>query len=165
MDNCESKLKKYISEHNIRAEHLRFEKSLHSVQELLRVTGLPLEEITKTIIFTGGDNGERTHEMRQSAVAAMIPAMFRVSASRLKEAVGFDVEIAMPKEALERTGYPVGGMPCFGYDAMLIVDPKVLDREYVYTGGGSEFSIIKMATSEILKFSPIIKRVTGKKSN
>lgn len=155
MDNCEFKLKEFIKNNGIEAEHLHFERSLHSVQELLKATGLPLELITKTIIFT---SGEKT-------IAAMIPALFRVSASRLSEAIGFDVEIAMPKDAYERTGYPVGGMPCFGYPAIFIVDPKVLEKEYVYTGGGSEFSIVKIPTCEILKLNPKIVRITGKKSN
>jgi len=95
----------------------------------------------------------------------MIPAKFRVSASRLSEATGMQFELATPKETHERTGYPIGGMPCFGYDALLVVDPKVLEKEFVYTGGGSEFSIVKMPTIEILKFNPLVKRITGKKSN
>ena len=153
MEDGESRLKQFIKENNIKAEHMRFQESLHSVQQLLRVTGLPLELITKTMIF----KGEKT-------VAAMIPAAFHVSVSRLSQTVGFDVELANAKQAYELTGYPIGGMPCF-INALLVVDPKVFEKEFVYTGGGSEFSIVKIATAEILKLNPIVARITGKKSN
>ena len=60
----------------------------------------------------------------------------------------------------------IGGVPCFGYDAILVVDPKVFEKEFVYTGGGSEFALVRISTKEILKTrNPIIKKITGKKSN
>lgn len=73
--------------------------------------------------------------------------------------------VATPEEAYKRTGYPVGGMPCFGYDAILMVDTKIFENEYVYTGGGSEFSIVKISTKEIKKLNPIIEKISGKRSN
>jgi Cys-tRNA(Pro)/Cys-tRNA(Cys) deacylase len=96
----------------------------------------------------------------------MVPAKFRVSTERLGKVLGTEPpEMANPSEAFKRTGYPVGGMPCFGYDAILIIDPKVLEKEYVYTGGGSEFSIVKISAEELKKLNPIIQRISGKKSN
>ncbi|MFH0949540.1 MAG: YbaK/EbsC family protein [Candidatus Aenigmatarchaeota archaeon] len=156
MINEEEKLKKFIQDYSIEAEHLRFEESLHSVNDVIRVTGFDLKYITKTMIF----EGEKT-------VAAMVPAKFRVSVSKLTEATKIEnLELANVDEAYRRTGYPVGGMPCFGYDAILVLDPRVLENEYVYTGGGSEFSLVKIGTKEILKVkSSIIKKIIGKKSN
>lgn len=34
--------------------------------------------------------------------------------------------LATPGEILEKTGYPCGGTPSFGYQAMFLVDPKVM---------------------------------------
>ena len=100
-------------------------------------------------------------------IAAMVPAEFRVSVSRLTKATGIEnLELTNSKEAYEKTGYPVGGMPCFGYDAILVVDPKVLEKEYVYTGGGSEFSLVKISTEEIKRIAkPIVQNIRGNKSN
>lgn len=155
--NEEEKLKKFIKDNSINAEHIRYEKSLHTVQELLEVTGLDLELITKTMIFKG-EKGK--------TVAAMVPAKFRVSTTRLGGVLGSEPpEMANPNEAYKRTGYPCGGMPCFGYDAILIIDPKVLEKEYVYTGGGSEFSIVKISSAELRKLNPIIQKISGNKSN
>ncbi|VVB60077.1 Aminoacyl-tRNA editing domain protein [uncultured archaeon] len=155
--NEEEKLKRYIEDNRINAEHIRYQESLHTVQDLLKITGLDLERITKTMIFEG-KQGE--------TIAAMVPAKFRVSTTRLGEALESEPpEIANPDEAYKRTGYPCGGMPCFGYDAILIIDPKVLEKEYVYTGGGSEFSIVKISSVELKKLNPLIKRIYGNKSN
>jgi len=158
MINEEEKLKKYIKENSIRAEHLRFKESLHSVQDTLRVTGFDLNHITKTMIFKGPEG---------KVVAAMVPAKFRVSVSRLEEASGVEkLELTNPDEAYRITGYPVGGMPCFGYNAILVIDPKVLEKEYVYTGGGSELSLVKISTEEIKRITKtIVQRISGKKSN
>lgn len=155
--NEESKLKKFIETSGIKAEHIRYNESLHTVQDLLRVTRLDLELITKTMIFKG-EKGK--------TISAMVPAKFRVSTTRLRAVLGTEPpEMASPDEAYERTGYPCGGMPCFGYDAILIIDPKVLENEYVYTGGGSEYSILKISANELKKLNPIIQKISGNKSN
>ena len=153
----EDKLKKFVQDHRIIGEHKRYEKSLHTVQDLLDVTGLDIELITKTMIFKGKHG---------TIIAAMVPAKFRVSTKRLKKILELDdVEMLNPNETYKRTGYPVGGMPCFGYDATLIIDPKVLEKEYVYTGGGSIFSIFKISSDELKRLNPIIQKITGSKSN
>lgn len=157
MINEEEKLKKFIKDNGINAEHIKYEKSLHTVQDLLEVTGFDLELITKTMIFKNKEG---------NTIAAMVPAKFRVSSTRIGEVLKTEPpEMANPDEAYERTGYPVGGMPCFGYDSILIIDPKVLEKEYIYTGGGSEFSVVKISSEELKKLNPIIQRISGKKSN
>lgn len=157
MINEEEKLKKYIKEHDIKAEHLRFDKTLHTVQDTLNATGFPIELITKSMIFK--DNAGRT-------IVGMVSAEFRVSQSSLSKVLGAEVSFCSAEESYERTGYPVGGMPCFGYDAIVIMDPKILENEYIYTGGGSEFSLVKISVNEIKKIiNPIVKgRIRGNKS-
>jgi prolyl-tRNA editing enzyme YbaK/EbsC (Cys-tRNA(Pro) deacylase) len=59
--------------------------------------------------------------------------------------------MATPDEILEKTGYPCGGTPSFGYEAMFLVDPRVMEREVVYTGGGSETSLVKIGTEELVR--------------
>ncbi len=156
--NEEEKLKKFIVDNKIAAEHLHFESSLHTVKQCVDVSGFPIEQITKTMIFK---------ESQGKTIAAMVPAKFRVSVSRLVEASGFqNLELATLNDAYEITGYPAGGMPCFGYEAILVIDPIVLEQEYVYTGGGSEFSMAKISTSEITRIrNPIVHKIRGEKSN
>jgi len=162
MINEEEKLKQYIVEQGIEAEHIHFEESLHSVQDALRVSGFSLNNIIKTIVFKTSDG---------KVVAGIVPAEFRVSKSSLCAATGLEnLEVATFDEAYQLTGYPAGGTPCFGYEATFVADPKVFDLEYnqgyVYTGGGSEFALTKISTDEIKRISsPIIMKIRGNKSN
>ena len=113
------------------------------------MTGFDIDLVTKSMIFK--DDESRT-------VVGMVPARFRVSASGLGRILNCAPPVLVsPNEAYERTGYPVGGMPCFGYDAILVIDPWVTRKQFVYTGGGSEFSLVKISTDEIVRItSPII---------
>lgn len=155
--NEEDKLKKFAQDNEIIGEHIRYRKSLHTVKELLDITELDIELITKTMILKG---------KHRTIIAAMIPAKFRVSTKRLKKILELDeIKMMNSNEAYKKTGYPVGGMPCFGYKSTLIIDPKVLDKKYIYTGGGSIFSIFKISSEELKKFNPIIQKITGSKSN
>jgi Cys-tRNA(Pro)/Cys-tRNA(Cys) deacylase len=48
-------------------------------------------------------------------------------------------------EILELTGVPVGGVPYFGFKSVFLVDPKVAAQTYIFTGGGSPQSLLKIA--------------------
>jgi Cys-tRNA(Pro)/Cys-tRNA(Cys) deacylase len=50
---------------------------------------------------------------------------------------------------LEKSGYPAGGTPAFGYDAVFLMDPKVLENDKVYSGGGSEQALTLMSPEEM----------------
>ena len=158
MTNEEEKLKRFLKEHGIKAEHLRFGETLHTVQDTLRVAGAELKHVTKTMIFKGPDG---------KTVAAMVPAEFRVSVSCLSKATGLEkLELANADEAYGMTGYPVGGMPFFGYEAVLVIDPKVFEQDHIYTGGGSTFSLTRISTQELKRVAnPIVRRIRGHKSN
>jgi len=158
MINKESKLKVFIKKNGLSAKHFRFESSVHSVKETLNTTKIELSEIVKTIIFKS-EKGE--------VVAGVVPAAFRVSSSKLKKAVGADeLTLATKDEAYELTGYPAGGMPAFGYKAVFAMDTKVVENDFVYTGGGSEISLTKISTKELINLTnPVIKKIRGNKSN
>jgi prolyl-tRNA editing enzyme YbaK/EbsC (Cys-tRNA(Pro) deacylase) len=62
-----------------------------------------------------------------------------------------EVRIARPDEILGKTGYPCGGTPSYGYEARFLIDERVLQKEVVYTGGGSVNSLVKIKSSELVK--------------
>ena len=59
------------------------------------------------------------------------------------------VRIASNEEVLEKTGYPPGGVPSIGYEATFLIDQRVMEREFVYSGGGSIHSLLKINPIEI----------------
>src|SRR5260370_8200375 len=130
MDPYEEKLRSFIREHVIQAEHLSFDQSCHSVAEAARVVNASLDDIVKSIcLVDAGGN----------AIVVILKGKDRVSTSHVAEALSINPpRLATPKEILEKTGYPVGGTPSFGYQATFLIDPKVINKQMIFTCLGTK---------------------------
>ncbi len=142
MNPYDEKLIRYIRENRINAEHLRFDRSCHSVAEAADAVGGTPDDLVKNICMI--DSTDRI-------IVAIVKGADRASTSRTARALAVDtVRIAAPDEILERTGYPVGGTPSFGYPATFLVDPRVMEKDTVYSGGGSDHCLVKIAPRDLL---------------
>jgi Cys-tRNA(Pro)/Cys-tRNA(Cys) deacylase len=84
-------------------------------------------------------------------IVAILKGEDRIDKTKLQQESGIeDLKMATSEQVLEKTGYPAGGVPSFGFPAKFLIDKKVLEKEFVYTGGGSEFSLVKV-TPPILR--------------
>jgi Cys-tRNA(Pro)/Cys-tRNA(Cys) deacylase len=143
MSEYEAKLRAYIMEHGIDVRHLSFNQSTHSVEEASRAVGAEPQDFVKSICMITGDD---------DLVVAIVKGEDRASTSRVSKALGVEgVRVARPEEILEKTGYPVGGTPAFGYPATFLMDPRVMERDLVYSGGGSDTALMHMAPREMLR--------------
>ncbi len=141
MSGYEEKLKTYIKEHGVEAEHLTFNKSTHSVAEAAEAVGADPEDFVKSICMV---------TMGGRLIVAIVKGEDRASTKRVAKALDAPrPRVASPEEILELSGYPVGGAPAFGYEATFLIDPRVMEKERVYSGGGSETSLIYMSTAEM----------------
>jgi Cys-tRNA(Pro)/Cys-tRNA(Cys) deacylase len=141
MSSYDDKLRKYVAENGVNAEVISFEQSTHSVAEAAETVGAEPEDFVKSICMV---------TMGGKLVVAVVKGEHRASTSRVGKALGIPrPRIAEPDEILELTGYPVGGTPAFGYDAVFLMDPKVLEKEKVYSGGGSGNALTYMSTEEM----------------
>jgi Cys-tRNA(Pro)/Cys-tRNA(Cys) deacylase len=148
MSQFEDKLRAYIVENGVKAEVISFTHSTHSVAEAAAAVGAEPEDFVKSICMV---------TMGGKLVVAIVKGEHRASTSRVGKALGIPrPRIAEPGEILELTGYPVGGTPAFGYEATFLMDPKVLEKEKVYSGGGSGNALTYTSTEEM-------KRVNGAK--
>jgi len=139
----ESRLKNYMQENAINAEHLVFEECCHSVEEAARASGTTPEVFVKNICLID-DKG--------SLIVAIVRGKDNVSSSRVGKVLECDtVRAATPDEILSKSGYPCGGVPSFGYEAKFLVDSKVIEMEMVYTGGGSTYSLTRMLPEDLIK--------------
>lgn len=143
MREFEEKLRKIIEDKGIDAEHLSFERYCRSVAEAAMTVGAEPEDFVKSICMVGGDGG---------VIVAIVKGENRASASRVSKALGIErPRVASPDEILGLTGFPVGGIPGFGFEAQFLVDPRVLEKELVYLGGGSERSLVRMSPQELVR--------------
>ena len=143
MNTYEQRLRAYIQKQYIQAEHLSLDQPCHSVAEAARAVNASHEELVKNICLLDSDD---------QLITAIVKGEDRVSVSRIAKTLQREgLRLATPEEILEKTGYPCGGTPSFGYLATFLIDPKVMEREQVFTGGGSETSLVKIQTEELVR--------------
>ena len=141
MKQYEEKLKKYISERNILAEQLIFSKTCHSVQEAADAVDATPEDLVKNICMIDCNN---------NLIVAIVKGEDRVSTSRVGKVLNIETpRTANESEILEKSGFPCGGVPSFGYEATFIIDPRVMEKENIYTGGGSPYSLVRITSKEL----------------
>ena len=134
-------LKAFMQKNKIQGECLTFDKSCHSVEEAAQALHGSPEDFVKSICMVD-ENG--------SLIVAIVKGEDRASTSRVAKALQRErPSIASPEEVLEKTGYPVGGVPPFGFEALFLIDPKVMEADIVYGGGGSENSLVKISPQEL----------------
>jgi Cys-tRNA(Pro)/Cys-tRNA(Cys) deacylase len=139
----EERFKTFMKASGIDGDHLSFTRSCHSVAEAADAAGVTPGDFVKSICMIDETGG---------LIVAIVKGEDRASTSRVARALGRSaVRIATSGEVYDKTGYPCGGTPSFGYAAAFLVDPRVMEMEFVYMGGGSETSLVKIRPSEILR--------------
>lgn len=143
MDPFAQRFRAYLQDQQIQAEHLIFDKICHSVAEAAQAVNASTQDLVKSICLL--DSGGQV-------ITAIVKGDDRVSISRVARALQKEgLRLATPEEILVKTGYPCGGTPSFGYEALFLIDPKVMEREQVFAGGGSETSLVRIQTEELVR--------------
>jgi prolyl-tRNA editing enzyme YbaK/EbsC (Cys-tRNA(Pro) deacylase) len=143
MQHYEKKIKEYMNEKNIQAEHLSFMTSCHSVEDAASTVDASPEDFVKNICLMDAE---------KNLIVAIVKGEDRVSTKKIGKIL--DIErpiIATPQEILKKTGYICGGVPSFGYTATFLIDIRVMDKEMIFSGGGSENSLIRLSPIELQK--------------
>lgn len=139
----EQKLLAYIHARNINCQHLVFGQSTHSVDEAARAAGATAQDFVKSVCLIS---------KRGQVVVAIVKGEDRADRAAVQALAGAGkLSIASPNEMLERAGYPAGGTPPFGFAALFFVDERVLEREFVFAGGGSPRALIRISPQELLR--------------
>ncbi|MHB8192770.1 MAG: YbaK/EbsC family protein [Bellilinea sp.] len=142
IDPYEARLRTVIAENGWAIEHLSFEESTHSVAEAARVVKAAPEDLVKNICLITPDD---------RLVVAIVKGEDRVSVENVAYALGLNGKprLATADEILDRTGYPMGGTPSFGFDALFLMDERIFEKDVVYTGGGSPSSLVRADPREL----------------
>lgn len=141
MNPAEQKLKDFLIHNQIQAEHLSFDHSCHSAEDAAKAANASIDELVKNICMIDPDD---------RVVIAIVKGEDRASTKRVAKALEIpEIRTATPEEILERTGYPCGGTPSFGFEALFLIDPKVMEREILYTGGGSDHALVRIPPQEM----------------
>lgn len=143
MHEYDQKLRQFMQDNRIHGEHLIFAQSCHSVAEAAQAANASRQDFVKNICML---------DAQGNLIVAIVKGEDRASTSRVAKALQIErPRIAHPDEILAKTGYPCGGTPSFGYTARFLIDPKVMEKAIVYTGGGSERALVRIAPQELQK--------------
>jgi prolyl-tRNA editing enzyme YbaK/EbsC (Cys-tRNA(Pro) deacylase) len=138
-------LAEFMRENDIPGEMLSLELPTPTVEAAAQAVGTSPEDIVKSILFrvnaqfvlaiTSGP----AHIERRA-----IAAHFNVGRKKVK--------LADPDLVLRETGYQVGAMPPFGHHSPLLtlIDKRVLEKDHIYAGGGSDQTLIRLEPGAIL---------------
>ena len=138
----------FMQENNIPGEILSLEVPTPTVEDAAQAVGTSPENIVKSILFRINDGfilaitcGPAHIERRA------IAAYFKVGRKKIK--------LADPGKVLQETGYQVGAMPPFGHHTPLptLIDKRVLEKDQVYAGGGSDQALMRIKPEVILAAS------------
>ncbi len=140
-------IREFIEENSVKCEFLEFRESCHSVKEAAKAANANPSDFVKNVCLIS-DN---------KPVVVIVKGENRVSLVKVKEFLGKEVKIEKCKKVLEITGFPCGGIPSFGFNAVFLIDNNVLEKKFVYSSGGTENSLIKISPEEIVRVSSAFK--------
>lgn len=141
----EEKLKQYLLRNRVDAKQVIFTDICHSVEEAAAAANASPRDFVKSICMINNVG---------NLIVAIVKGENRASTSRVAKALNIEIpRLATPEEILDKTGYICGGVPAFGYEAIFLIDPKVMETEFVYTGGGSPYSLTIISTKVLQEIS------------
>lgn len=136
------RLERFVDEQSIDAEIHRFDDPVHSVEAAARAADADPSQFVKSLcLIAGGD-----------LVVAVVRGPDRADLDRVAKRLEVEeVRMAGPDEVLEGTGYPVGGVPPFGFEAPFLVDEAVLEMDLIWAGGGSDRALVRTTPEAIVE--------------
>lgn len=136
------RLQRFIDERRIDADLHRYEDPVHSVEAAARAADADPSQFVKSLCLIAGDE----------VVVAVVRGPDRADLERIADLLGADgVRMAEPDEVQEATGYPVGGVPPFGFDAPFLVDEAVVEMDRTWAGGGSDRALVQTTPDAIVE--------------
>jgi len=82
----------------------------------------------------------------------MVPATSRASTERVRKFLGIDVRprLATAEEIQTVIGQmPGGNSPFNAPNATVLIDPKLLEQDWIITGGGDDKHLLKITIAEL----------------
>lgn len=145
MNPYHKKLHDFIVENKIDAVHFSLGHSCHSVKEAAEAVGASENQFVKNICML---------DEEKNLIVTIVKGEDRASTKRVSKALQkVKPTLADEEEVLSYTGYPAGGVPSFGFQGNFLIDPKVMEMEEVYTGGGSPQSLVKLKVTDLIKIN------------
>jgi prolyl-tRNA editing enzyme YbaK/EbsC (Cys-tRNA(Pro) deacylase) len=138
-------LEEFMQEKGIPGEILYLQMPTPTVEAAAAAVGTNPENILKSVLFTINQEPGLAITCGPSYIERRAIALhFNVGRKKVK--------LADPDTVISETGYQIGGMPPFGHLTPLqtLIDQRVLEKDQVYAGGGSDQTLLQVKPQIIL---------------
>ena len=125
-------------------EILEFEHGVETVERAARESGEPVSRIVKTILLRVGDE----------YAVAIVRGDRRIDLKRLSHLLGREAVMARAREVRQVLGVEVGAVTPLSdrvKSLRVVMDPAILENDYVLCGGGSRNTLIKVRTEDLVQ--------------
>lgn len=126
-------------------EVMEFDDTVETVEKASELSGHPRSAIVKTLLLKVGEE----------YLVAVIRGDRRLDLSKAERTLGRKVRLAKPDEVAAVLGAEVGAVTPLSAKVRslrVILDPAVLDREFVVCGGGSLNILYKVEVRDLVKY-------------
>lgn len=128
-------------------DYKAFTSPAKSAGQAADLIGCPLGAIVKSLFFVTKETGEY--------LLILASGENRVSSGRIQEQLQ---QPAIPTDArtvLNKTGFPVGGVPPFGHKTRfkVLMDRDLLQYDQVWASAGSIYAVMGMAPQDLMRLS------------
>jgi Cys-tRNA(Pro) deacylase len=141
-------VREFAAANGLQARVLAMPENTHTAEDAARALRTDLAHIAKSLL---------AHLSDGRFVLCILRGDQRLDRKKLCRAAGAKhISLAKADDVLRVTGYPVGAVPPFPLktDVPALMDPKVLEVDMVYCGGGDVDALLEVPTEELA-------RVTG----
>ncbi len=135
-------LEEFLQANNLKARLIECNAPVPNCRAAANVLGVPIGDIVKSVLFIYA---------KGKAVLLVLCGDDKVGIGKVQALLHVtDLQLAMPKQVLEMTGYEVGGVPPISiYGIRTFIDAKVMKKAKVFAGGGDEMHLLEITPDEL----------------
>ena len=141
-------LEMYLTKHQIDGELIHLSVPTPTVETAAEAVNVSPDQIVKSLLFIIDGHPALVIASGLGRIdRRLLGSHFGVSRKK--------TSFADAETVLALTGYPVGAVPPLGHREKLqvLVDPSVLEHDTVYAGGGSDTTLLRLQSQDILKYT------------
>lgn len=149
--SCSDSVQDFIKRYNLSAILYRYSSTVESVEKASTMCGADTSNIIKTLILVADSE----------PLIAIVLGNKKLNYKKVaKVANTTSVRMAKPSEVKMYTGFDIGGVSPLSECIKrykIVIDKDVTRREYVWCGGGDQYSLALVKTEELLSvLNPIV---------
>jgi len=144
--NPKEEIYRNIKEFKLRAQMLEFTDTIETVSKACKLSGEPPNVIVKTLLMRVEDN---------DYIILIVRGDRRVDNIKLSRYLGSTAKLAAPDEVLRVLGVPAGAVSPLLSNVLRfrrLLDPKILEKEYVVCGGGDLNTLVRIVTEDLINY-------------